>query len=148
MLLAQLSDLISGEEWTTGVCLGGAAPLACWLIGWLWKGRGYRRRTWPWLAIYYALTLFCAGYSIVVFRWCRESWDILWLVCSLSTLTIIVGPLVGLVLLCFAISMSRRHPAGHCQRCGYDLSGNVSGCCPECGTVVGPGSESKPRGVP
>ncbi len=24
--------------------------------------------------------------------------------------------------------------AGHCQQCGYDLTGNVSGRCPECGT--------------
>ena len=25
---------------------------------------------------------------------------------------------------------------GHCQRCGYDLTGNVSGVCPECGTAI------------
>ncbi len=30
----------------------------------------------------------------------------------------------------------RRHPPGHCQRCGYDLTGNVSGRCPECGEAV------------
>ena len=27
--------------------------------------------------------------------------------------------------------------AGMCRHCGYDLTGNVSGCCPECGTPVG-----------
>ncbi len=28
----------------------------------------------------------------------------------------------------------RRHiPPGHCQKCGYDLTGNLSGRCPECG---------------
>jgi predicted amidophosphoribosyltransferase len=27
----------------------------------------------------------------------------------------------------------RRIPPGHCQNCGYDLTGNVSGICPECG---------------
>ena len=27
----------------------------------------------------------------------------------------------------------RRPPPGHCQRCGYDLTGNVSGRCSECG---------------
>jgi hypothetical protein len=27
----------------------------------------------------------------------------------------------------------RRFPRGHCQLCGYDLTGNVSGVCPECG---------------
>ena len=27
---------------------------------------------------------------------------------------------------------SRKPPEGHCQRCGYDLTGNESGRCPEC----------------
>jgi hypothetical protein len=31
----------------------------------------------------------------------------------------------------------RRIPPGHCQSCGYNLTGNVSGKCPECGTGVG-----------
>ena len=30
----------------------------------------------------------------------------------------------------------RRIPDGHCQKCGYNLKGNVSGLCPECGTIV------------
>lgn len=30
----------------------------------------------------------------------------------------------------------RRIPAGHCQACGYDLRGNVSGICPECGKQI------------
>jgi hypothetical protein len=31
----------------------------------------------------------------------------------------------------------RRLPPGHCRQCGYNLTGNVSGVCPECGTPVG-----------
>ena len=27
----------------------------------------------------------------------------------------------------------RPPPEGHCRRCGYNLAGNVSGLCPECG---------------
>jgi hypothetical protein len=30
-------------------------------------------------------------------------------------------------------SRKRRAP-GHCKECGYDLTGNASGRCPECGT--------------
>jgi len=29
----------------------------------------------------------------------------------------------------------RRPKAGRCEVCRYDLTGNVSGVCPECGTV-------------
>ena len=29
-----------------------------------------------------------------------------------------------------------RPPVGHCQNCGYDLTGNVSGVCPECGEAT------------
>jgi len=35
----------------------------------------------------------------------------------------------------------RRAPRGHCVACGYDLTGNTSGVCPECGAPApsGPG---------
>ena len=33
---------------------------------------------------------------------------------------------------------AKRFPEGCCQRCGYDLRGNVSGRCPECGRAVNP----------
>lgn len=32
--------------------------------------------------------------------------------------------------------ISRRRPAGQCQECSYDLTGNTSGVCPECGTTT------------
>ncbi len=44
---------------------------------------------------------------------------------------------VVLVLLCLpAGALLRRDPPpprGHCQSCAYNLTGNVSGVCPECG---------------
>jgi len=30
----------------------------------------------------------------------------------------------------------RRFPPGHCPSCGYNLTGNQSGVCPECGNAV------------
>ncbi len=43
-------------------------------------------------------------------------------------LAVLVPSLIGWV-------RSRRPPPGHCA-CGYDLTGNFSGVCPECGTKV------------
>ena len=37
-----------------------------------------------------------------------------------------------------ALRRLRQRPTGHCVRCGYDLTANVSGVCPECGTAVQP----------
>ena len=31
---------------------------------------------------------------------------------------------------------SRPPPPGHCQKCSYDLTGNESGVCPECGAEI------------
>jgi hypothetical protein len=54
----------------------------------------------------------------------------LWLVCLLfsayPTIAFIRGPL----------RRYRRRKRGLCIRCGYDLTGNVSGICPECGIKV------------
>ena len=30
----------------------------------------------------------------------------------------------------------RKIPPGHCQSCGYDLTGNTTGVCSECGTAA------------
>lgn len=38
--------------------------------------------------------------------------------------------------------VSGRRPLGHCASCCYDLTGNMSGICPECGTKISGQSES------
>jgi hypothetical protein len=40
---------------------------------------------------------------------------------------------IAALTLCFWRLDRRRIPAGHCKKCGYNLTGNVSGRCPECG---------------
>ena len=30
----------------------------------------------------------------------------------------------------------RKKPSGICKKCDYNLTGNVSGFCPECGTKI------------
>jgi predicted RNA-binding Zn-ribbon protein involved in translation (DUF1610 family) len=41
----------------------------------------------------------------------------------------------------------RRLPPGHCNTCGYNLAGNVSGICPECGTKVRGNSQTRRAGT-
>jgi hypothetical protein len=42
-----------------------------------------------------------------------------------------------LPVLWLVLCLIRRRPsAGQCTLCGYDLTGNTSGVCPECGTPV------------
>lgn len=40
----------------------------------------------------------------------------------------------------------RSPPPGWCAHCGYNLTGNVSGRCPECGTPVPPKGDAGPSG--
>jgi len=35
------------------------------------------------------------------------------------------------------MTIPTRYTPPHCSKCGYDLAGNISGVCPECGTNVG-----------
>jgi len=43
----------------------------------------------------------------------------------------------------------RRIRPGHCRHCSYNLTGNISGVCPECGTRIGiPRAETKTRELP
>ena len=53
--------------------------------------------------------------------WCVPVWVVL--------LALLVPTGIGWI-------RSRRHPPGRCQGCGYNLTGNESGTCPECGAVV------------
>ena len=32
--------------------------------------------------------------------------------------------------------LRRKYPPGHCRKCGYDLTGNVTGVCSECGDSI------------
>lgn len=42
-----------------------------------------------------------------------------------------------LAFICGPLRRWRRRRASACLRCGYDLTGNVTGICPECGSKLG-----------
>jgi len=45
--------------------------------------------------------------------------------------------IVGSLLL-HSSGISRKRRDGTCERCGYNLTGNISGRCPECGRRITP----------
>lgn len=56
-------------------------------------------------------------------------------------------PLLAMLLptlLLWRLDRRRRPLLGHCKKCDYNLTGNTSGICPECGTPIaaGPGPTS------
>ena len=56
-------------------------------------------------------------------------------VCGISTAALVVAMIIPTASFWF-LDRRRCFPPGHCRRCGYDLTGNISGRCPECGTVM------------
>ena len=51
--------------------------------------------------------------------------------------------LIAILLITLLFRPPKPIPPGHCTRCGYDLTGNRSGLCPECGSPIPP-SPMKP----
>ncbi len=53
---------------------------------------------------------------------------------------IFLGPFYGIAVLCVVLMALERRmpekPVEGCRNCGYNLTGNVSGICPECGVPV------------
>jgi hypothetical protein len=43
---------------------------------------------------------------------------------------------LGAFVFAIAARYTRSIPAGNCTACGYNLTGNTSGVCPECGTAI------------
>lgn len=49
--------------------------------------------------------------------------------------TVAIAPSIALVRFALRRRRSRR-PEPTCKKCGYDLTGNISGICPECGQAI------------
>jgi hypothetical protein len=64
-------------------------------------------------------------------------------------LALAVSPIVLCALSCWLLyRWKRASRPDHCRTCGYDLTGNVSGICPECGTPVPTSDGSDPKRAP
>jgi hypothetical protein len=70
----------------------------------------------------------------------RNGMTVSWRTVFPTTIVLPMWPLgvVCLALLVIAIRRGRGPKPGHCRKCGYNLTGNVSGVCPECGEKASP----------
>ncbi len=138
--------LFSENSFRLTSCFGGPEP---WLHMWqrgpltIWASRWEMTVSWDIApifelsrAVYWSQNLGYAG-SIRFVAFQVATLSIPWIPTAALFLTyplcVLVRGLLGL---------RRRHRCGVCTRCGYDLTGNVSGVCPECGTAI----EATPSG--
>jgi len=77
------------------------------------------------------------------FHWGRQTTIVRWLPGFRITDDYVGGgiPLWPFILAAIPVSIAmfyrdRRVPPGRCPKCRYDLTGNISGGCPECGTQI------------
>jgi hypothetical protein len=92
-------------------------------------------------------TSFRAHTRISVIWWTMRRWQC-WLpyyardpVVPLSTITLPLWPVPAALIFATIITYRRHRMADplHCRKCGYNLTGNVSGRCPECGEEIAEG---------
>lgn len=62
---------------------------------------------------------------------------------------VLATALTGFGILLFILNRGWRKDSqvapGHCAHCDYDLTGNISGVCPECGSAISRSARSKLR---
>lgn len=71
-------------------------------------------------------------YSLIEYRWPERHHAAV----SLAFAILTVLPTAVFVMILDKILSRFRNPTGHCEVCCYNLTGNVSGICPECGTRI------------
>lgn len=128
-----LTDLLGAWLWTsdpTFVVWLSSGLLGCLVV--LWASADYRR----W-AIAGSLLALCgvgapAGYARLWFVDDGRSLPLVILVFHLWHVGLAMTAMAGVLSLC----SSFRATPGLCRECGYDLTLNVSGICPECGQCL------------
>ena len=124
---AYLIGMACGFMISCGLPLFGFA-VGCWRWG---KPMLRQKRTLFVLGAYYTLAALAVVAMIVRVK-----------LCFLPPLLLGTGIALGLKLALVPPVSKHRFPHGHCQQCGHNLTGNLSGACPECGTKI---NSAEPR---
>ncbi len=114
-----------------------ATPLLAFIAGWWLRGNRYFFAKWWILATYYGLIFLSILVAAATFL--LEDYPVNAALAAVVGFLMFVafvaamsGPMLALLLV--VSEHPSRYPHGHCQSCGYNLTGNLSGICPECGT--------------
>ena len=140
-------------KWTGVVVCGGIG--VAWGVSLLWPCcYGYQWRSGSSTALFLqdgrigvarvdSSVSFPSGFTLANSLTINRGWRLAWIapISRRTWATVVHGPLWPLL---FSIALpttylfyrDRRPPLGQCKRCRYDLTGNVSEVCPECGTTI------------
>lgn len=92
----------------------------------------------PWLILGIGQWFLLGVFTLMTAAWIEYAWELLTAPGGLRSLSSVEFwaplPFVVIPLLLLWQPARRRPPRGCCLNCGYNLTGNVSGACPECGT--------------
>lgn len=121
-----VGDMIVGLV-VPAIFAGFFIPITCVLIGAMIRGWRFLSCKKAYVISYYVI-LIPLLVSIFVFNaWGLE---------SVFAVLSLLGYPWGLAILASTIFFDPPLSPGTCRSCGYDLRGNSSGRCPECGTVI------------
>lgn len=140
--LAQLADIFDFELIGR---IGLSSPIVGLTVGWALVGIPARRTYWRLCLWYYFVAAILWGLGVGAMTVAGASPILAIMGCPLF-LVILGGPFIGLIAASSRCRLRSRYPSGHCQSCGYNLTGNVTGRCPECGhSTADPPAEPKYR---
>ncbi len=140
--LAQLADVFDFDFIAS---IGLKSPIVGIIVGWALVGIPARRIDWRLCLYYYLVALILWVVAVTANLVAGANSIFAFTLCPLY-LVILSGPIIGLIAATSPCRLRSRYPSGHCQSCGYNLTGNVSGRCPECGqSMSAPPAEPKMR---
>lgn len=129
--LAQLADIFDFELIGR---IGLSSPIVGHIVGWALVGIPAKRTHWRLCLWYYLVAAILWGMGVGAMAVAGAS-QILAIIGCPMLLVILGGPIVGII----ATSprqLRSKYPPDHCQTCGYNLTGNTTGRCPECRIAV------------
>lgn len=95
--------------------------------GIIWFGVNYFRRRWPaYIVLLVTIPVALAGVQLIRSLLHIDNMILSIVATAYEALILMVGVMI-------VLAPRRNHSLSPCRRCRYDLTGNTSGTCPECG---------------